>query len=844
MVDFNSLRKERNNVRKSHIPQDIFRRLPKPEGMNDLYESQGHVLTEWYGQENKKDTVIKLHTGGGKTLVGLLIAQSSMEELTEPALYLCPTKQLVQQTLEKARQLNIKVAEYKTGEPLDNDFLHSKAIMVCTYNAVFNGKTKFGLRDSLTPVNVGTIIFDDAHASFSIIRDCFTLEINKKECYELYEYVALMFQIDFDEIGKLETFNDIIKGDNSHDRDNILEIPYWAWIDKIKAVQSKISECGDSKFPFKWSLLRDNLSFCHAFITCDKISVTPYLPLLDIFPTFDNAQRKIYMSATIADDSEIIKTFNTPKESVLHPISSSSLAGVSERMILIPQLMSTPEKLELDKLVTWATEKKAVATVILTSSYKNAESWREKLHNTNPNIPENAGDVEEAISSLQANKTVGPVVFANRYDGIDLQGKACRLLIMDDLPIGSSNYDLYKAKVLYGSKAIDRFLAQRIEQGIGRGARGAGDYCVVILTGSKLTSWISKENNLELITQATRVQIDMGIEMSKEVSSTKELAATIVQSFSRNQDWVSYHAETLADEVENKQNPSELINSTERERKAFEHWRNNEHSKALNILEKLYSREVLDQKFSGWLMQFAAKIAYCQNEHKQSSELQKGAFSKNRDLFKPSDVHVSQVPQIPTEQSEAIAEKINEYKYRDGLLKEFEDVINKLNPNVSANIFEEALMQLGLFLGFISERHDKNGDGSDIIWLLPSKKGLVLEAKSKKKKGNPLNKDEHGQILVAEEWFKKEYPDYSCVKVSVLAVNCATHNAHADRLYALTFDKLLELANEVRSLYKELCKYDNGELQIKCAKLLEKSRINPSKIEDSFLQQFVVKHDI
>ena len=45
------------------------------------------------------------------------------------------------------------------------------------------------------------------------------------------------------------------------------------------------------------------------------------------------------MSATIPDDSEIIRTFDATSESLMNPLSSKSLAGVSERMILAPELL-------------------------------------------------------------------------------------------------------------------------------------------------------------------------------------------------------------------------------------------------------------------------------------------------------------------------------------------------------------------------------------------------------------------------------------------------------------------------------------------------------------------------
>jgi replicative superfamily II helicase len=91
------------------------------------------VLNQWFDNRNAKDTVVKLHTGGGKTLVGLLMAQSTLNELKQPVLYLAPTTQLVAQTLERAAQFGIPAVPYETGGgPLPDDFSNAKAIMVGT----------------------------------------------------------------------------------------------------------------------------------------------------------------------------------------------------------------------------------------------------------------------------------------------------------------------------------------------------------------------------------------------------------------------------------------------------------------------------------------------------------------------------------------------------------------------------------------------------------------------------------------------------------------------------------------------------------------------------------------
>src|SRR4051794_33249157 len=96
-------------------PVKIFERLPKPEGVNDLWKSQHESIREWNERRREKDLIIKLNTGGGKTLVGLLIAQAMMNEKKVGALYLCATNQLVDQTVAKAREFQLPVVRYEAG---------------------------------------------------------------------------------------------------------------------------------------------------------------------------------------------------------------------------------------------------------------------------------------------------------------------------------------------------------------------------------------------------------------------------------------------------------------------------------------------------------------------------------------------------------------------------------------------------------------------------------------------------------------------------------------------------------------------------------------------------------
>ena len=67
-IDFNKLRDAKKQPPVID-PVEIFRRLPKKAEIKDLYGSQTEVLNAWFADRANPDHVVKLHTGGGKTLV-------------------------------------------------------------------------------------------------------------------------------------------------------------------------------------------------------------------------------------------------------------------------------------------------------------------------------------------------------------------------------------------------------------------------------------------------------------------------------------------------------------------------------------------------------------------------------------------------------------------------------------------------------------------------------------------------------------------------------------------------------------------------------------------------------
>ena len=69
--DFGSL-SGRASAESLTTPRDVFNALPgKKEDLGYLRDGQGRVLERWAERRDESDLVIKINTGGGKTVVGL-----------------------------------------------------------------------------------------------------------------------------------------------------------------------------------------------------------------------------------------------------------------------------------------------------------------------------------------------------------------------------------------------------------------------------------------------------------------------------------------------------------------------------------------------------------------------------------------------------------------------------------------------------------------------------------------------------------------------------------------------------------------------------------------------------
>lgn len=173
-------------------PEALFRDLRNRQ-VAGLLSHQADILRVYQERTlQSSDVALQLPTGSGKTLVGLLIAEWRRRKFQERVLYLCPTKQLVNQVVEQAsKKYGIKTLGF-TGKataylPTSKaEYQNAESIAVATYNALFNINPFFD--------SPQLIVFDDAHASENYIASHWSVNILKADHPRVFDAVVTLLR--------------------------------------------------------------------------------------------------------------------------------------------------------------------------------------------------------------------------------------------------------------------------------------------------------------------------------------------------------------------------------------------------------------------------------------------------------------------------------------------------------------------------------------------------------------------------------------------------------------------------------------------------------------------------
>lgn len=810
MVDF-SKRLGKKKEKKRTDPFEIYDSLDRKSMTGPLRPVQETILREWTdNRSDDKDVVIKLHTGSGKTLIGLLIQLARINQNGKPCLYICPNIYLAQQVCLDAKKFGIPYCTIGADNQVPNSFIDGKKILITHAQKVFNGKSIFGLDKDF--IECDSVILDDSHACIDAIKNAFTIRISRS--HEMYRKILGLFEEDLINQGH-GTFMEIVAGEY----DSHLLVPYWSLIEKqeeILALLSKYKDDTDEVF-FAWPLIKDYVTNLQIHISGNFIEFTPYHIPIERFNTFHRARQRILMSATTQDDSFFIRGLSFSKEAVLNPLEDKTRLWSGERMLLLPSLIS--HDLDRDLIVTKLAKpsKRPFGTVAITPSFKKA-----KQYESIGALLSNHDNIFSSVQRLKKGYFGETIVFANRYDGIDLPDEACRILIIDSKPYFNSLSDKYEESCKVHSDIINIKLAQRVEQGLGRSVRGEKDFSVVLLIGDDLVNFIKNSRTNKYFSAQTKKQIEIGLEiaeMGKEDleagdSAYKVIANLLNQAIkSRDKGWKDFYNEKM-DEVEDDDRELNIYDILEKERKAYSYFYNQNPEKAAEIFQDIADTDCKkDNDEKGWYLQEMSRALYLYRKS-ESIKTQKAAFNLNNQLLKPSEgVIYKKVEFIDDSRTDKIINWINQYNSYDDMQLTVNGILSDLTFGSPAEKFEKALKNIGLALGFISERPDKeHKTGPDNLWCGSKNRYLIFECKSEVEDSRTeVTKSEVSQMNTHCGWFSDTYGDASVNRFLVIPTKDVSNLANfTHEVRIIRKGKLKALKSRIKCFFSEFQSIDIG----------------------------------
>ncbi|MEV6445093.1 DEAD/DEAH box helicase [Amycolatopsis sp. NPDC051716] len=797
-LDFGKLTK-RSVVDSATEPRRIFAALPARDPKYARpWDVQTQVWDRWHERRTESDLLVKMNTGGGKTVVGLMMLKSCLNEGAGPAVYITPDIYLADQVRVEAKALGIET----TDDPRSGRFQTGKAILVTYVHKVINGLSVFGVvGDTRQHIEMGSVLVDDTHACLATLEDQFTLTIPRG--HAAYNALANLFD------DALRDQSPSALRDLAEDVPGVaLRIPYWAWADRHEKVLNALhSHRASDEFKFVWPLIHEVLQLCDVAISYDEIEIKPPCPPIDRIPSLAAAQRRIYLTATLADDSVLVTHFDAAPATIATPITPQTADDLGDRMILTPLEThpGTTDEEVRDFLVEQAEQHNVV---VIVPSRRRAAFWRDVA-----DAEHDSKTIHDGVRALRDGH-VGLVVLINKYDGIDLPGDACRILALDGLPEAYSALDRIEALALDESDAMITRQIQRIEQGMGRGVRSNDDHCVVLLLGSKLTQRLHKAGGAAKFSPATRAQLTLSGQVADMLHGMpfSELGNVIDQCLDRDPEWVTASRDVLDGVTYPATSTISPVAVAERE--AFRLAELGRYRDAHAKMREAITAARGDRRHEGWLKQRAAGYLHLVDPA-AALQMQKSAQTDNKAVLRPRDgVEYHRLNSISDQARQAADYLTARYDNGNDLIVGVAAVLDDLTPDpdpASVPNFEQAMHDLGLHLGFGAQRPERDtGEGPDVLWSLGELTYLVIECKSGSTT-DAIWRHDAEQLSHSMDWFDEKY-DHTSSATPVLIHNTnVLHKQSSARPGArvITFAKLAKLREAV-SKYAAALAADNA----------------------------------
>ncbi len=724
-------------------PRELHGQLKKAPGYGYLRDVQGQVLTAWHAKRADKDIVLKVNTGSGKTIDGLIILQSYLNAGEGPAVYVTPSNHLKNQVIAEADRLGLAT----TTDVDSASYLNSEAIAVINAYQLVNGRSKFSDRRTSRPrAPIGAVVIDDAHAAIATTRQQLSLSIPRGN--EVFSQLLSLFADDM-KAQSSDAFLDV----EDDRRGTPARVPFRAWRAKVEQARTILRTQTGDKQPlyYDWPAVSEVLPLCRVVFSNSEVTVTPFCPPIDHVTSFMEAKHRVFLTATLADDSVLVTDFGADANSVASPITPVTAGDIGERMILAPQEINPSIDAESirEEIVKLSDR---YNTVVLVPSGSWAKAWEPYAA-----IIADKDNIDDTVDKLRSGRHIGLVVLVNRYDGIDLPNEACRVLVIDGLPEAFSPEERLDSLLVSADSGIDARQVQRIEQGMGRGVRSNEDHCVVFLLGPRLSQLTVDPRTASLFSPATQAQLKLSRKVAAQMDSLPlaKIIETAQQALDRREGWVRLALNVLRNISPA---PGRVSRHALAEREAFVLATNGDYQGAKEMIANAIDGSMSDA-IAGKLLELQAVYTDFFDPELAQQTLTL-ARSRNTNVTKPLGGLTYTPLDGLSPQAKTCSERlIATYSTPAALRLDVEAIIEDLVfDELKVEQFEEAFRKLGFFIGLGSQRpeHDVDDGGPDNLWALGDNNFWVIEAKTGAR-SSAIGKRDVAQLAESMLWFGCRY---------------------------------------------------------------------------------------
>jgi hypothetical protein len=204
------------------------------------------------------------------------------------------------------------------------------------------------------------------------------------------------------------------------------------------------------------------------------IEIRPYHPPTTLNAGYSQAKQRIYLSATLGSMNDLQRRIGGRHVVRLVPDQPLVPGGTGQRRFILNPGSQQPFEYNV---LAWARHQAVAAggrAAWLCASHAEADMLQGLLTEAGQAVFRlRAGD--DDMVDAWSRASAGHLVTAGRYDGLDLAGDVCRLVIITAVPQASSEFERFVVAYLGDASYMRHRVGQRVTQALGRANRTATD---------------------------------------------------------------------------------------------------------------------------------------------------------------------------------------------------------------------------------------------------------------------------------------------------------------------------------------------------------------------------------